>query len=745
MSISESPMRRRVREAAKVLNLKSNRSSLAQNVKSLTEKVLGNWNAVSVNSTGGGAFGLESLGIGIPERNKAFDAARDADPTTLMAGLKELKMSDRHIEQIAESCMTLFDTQYDAPSLLRDGHTASGNTAPMSMVVGRTSAGQLSGFNANAGMEAFGDDINRLSTDDRMTMDLMIMRPWDNIMDKALARVNDSSPVVTIRVPSPEAWDWASTQKAGSTSSDRNGGTNTYKLRDLYRNPTPVNSAPKKIVALTANDSNSVLWNNTTNYYKTAKDVELLDLSRDASRFTYDKVDRTDLVADGGVLDGVIVSITDPNSGSPVTESFLLNTRAFDLAFFVISPSVKVSGQRQVMMDATLPINATTRQWNDSASTIAAKFTDAKVRVRIQINASLNIQTGRLNASGTVDLKLVQLAAGTAISNTTTTYFGTLVPALTAYSTDLAFDEENQRKANLAVWVQYYEQQFVVPRGRIYFTEYSLAQDVDENAVAATSSIVALGNGRRGLAIVVNALNDISSGLSYAAANPEVVSANTMDEQSFAAALVKPTVVTTTLDFGTEELNTMNESTRLSEIHGRFRARFLSMITTLMAKSLMLNQYKGGEVPVIKAWCHSTIADLVIDILDYHPDLQDRSTTATGADYSLTLPNGYRLDVIKSNLDCLQQRIYAVPVIESDMASILSAASIRDCGTVTTNYTPTNGGSVVRRIATTSREIVMMSNKVGVCLIVQGLATQLGTSGYATVPLNADYSESLAI
>jgi len=745
MTYPNTALRERIREAAKELGIQAPRQSLAARVKDLTVDVLKGWNAVTAPK-GAGALGLESFGSEAPVRNPSFDALRDADPRKLMKGLNDMGMAPRHMEQVTESIMGLYDnSSYNTTDILRGGSFNSDSHQPLSRVVGRTSASILSQQDSGLGLEAFGDDINRLATDDRLTMSLIIMRPWDNIMDKALARVSESSPVVTVRVPSPEAWDWATTQQANSTAESRSGSSNTYRLRNLYRNPTPVNSAPKKIVALTANDSGSVLWNSTTQFYKTAKDVSLLDLARDSSRFTYDRVDRTDLIADGGILDNVIVELSGTVSSATVTEQFLINTRPFDMAYFVVTPSNKTSGARQVILEAVVPFSSATTKYNGGASTLAAQLTDAKIKLRVRITASLDIKTGLLYASGTAALTLVQLAAGTVISAGTNTFFGTLTAAVVAYSTDLAYDEENQRKANLAVWVNYSEQQFVVPRSRIYFTEYALTQDVDENAIAATSSIVALGNGRRGLDIVVNALNDTASGLAFANANPEIASWNTTDEQSFAGSLVKPTVVTTTMDFATEELNTMNESTRLSEIHGRFRARFLSMVTQLFAKSLMLNQYKAGETPVIKAWCHSTIADLVIGILDYHPDLKDKESLATGADYSMVLPNGYRLDVIKTNLDCMQQRIYAIPVIESDPASIISGASIRDCGTVTTNYTPTNGGAVTRRVATTTREIVFVSNRVGICINLTGLQTQLGTFGYTPVLLNADYTASLTV
>lgn len=744
MSILDNPLRKRVIQAAKEMELKSGRQALGSRVHDLTTKVIGNWGALVPSSNG--AFGLESLSEVTVKRNEGFDALVDGDPRELMQGLRELGLSSRHIESVALECLTIFDGGRKATvdSLVRSNYDAQGQVAPMSRVVGRTAAASVLGDNGGVGIEAFGDDINRLSTDDRLTMDLVIMRPWDNIMDKGLARVSESSPVVTIRVPSPEAWDWANTQQANSTAATR--FSNTYKLRDLYRNPTPVNSAAKKIVAIPANDSKSVLFGDAAHlFYKPNVEVSLLDLSRNTAVIGYDQVDRTDLIADGGILDGILVSLTNPNGGTPITEVFKVNTRPLDRAMFVISPNNKASGQRQVILDCILPITSATTQYNGSASTIAAAFTTAKIQASIRITATLDIQRGLMQAGGSVQLALLPLASGAVISGGNTTLFGNLTCALAGYSADLYFDEENQRKANMAVWVNYYELQFVVPRSRIYFTEYALTQDLDNNAVEATSSVVALGNGRRGLDIIVNALNDVADSLTVAAANPEFALVNDLDEQSFAASLVKPTVVTTSIDFDTETINNMNESTKLTEIHGRFRARFLAMCTELMAKSLMLNQYKGGERPVIKAWVHSTIADLVIGITDYHPDLKDAASIAAGADYSMVLPNGYRLDVIKSNFDCLQQRIYAVPVIESDMSSIISAASIRDCGTVTTNYTPTNRGSVTRRVATTTREIVMMSNKVGMCLEIKGLQGQVGNIGYAKLALNTDSSDSLLI
>lgn len=739
MSTNLSPARLKARAAALEAGIKAANLSTAAKIRNASNKFLANLGALTAPAGHHGAFALENLEI-VPVRNQAFTEGVDTNSlSSFMSDLKtEVGLADRHIEQVGVSALEHFEDTGTWTNVLRATPENNGSYIPLSAVVGQRMAASFGRGEDRFAMEAFGEDTSRLASDDRLTLDLIIMRPFDNIIDKGLARVTDSSPIVTIRIPRPEAWDWAKTQESGSTYLSRNGASNTYPLRDLFRNPVPVNSAPKKIIPLEANDTDDVLWGGSNEFYKAGRNVSVLDLARDAARFTYDHVDRSDLVADGGKVDKVIISIKD----GAATEYFLLETSAYGTASFVPSPSSTVSSQRQALVLAQLGLNIYSNEYDGAGSSIAAKLTDAKLDIEVRLNAILNIQTGQLNASGSTVVNPVGIN-GNDISATTRTWINTLVVNVEAYSVDIHHNEENQRKANLAIWCQYNQVQFPIPRSRVYFTEYSLTQDVDENAISATSSIVALGNGRRGLDTIVDALNETALALRWSADNPEIIGANAIDEQSFASSLVKPTVLYAEIDYDNEDVNTMNESTRLVEIHGRFRHRLLAVLTSVMAKSLMLNQYKGGETPVFKAWTHSTIADLVVGITDYNPALNDVAAKASGADWSMTLPNGYRLDVIKSNWDCLQNRMYVVPVIESAADSVLSFGSIRDCGTVTTNYSPTNQGSVVRRIATTTREIVMVSNKVGALLEIRGIRYQVGDVEHDSLTLGANYTEDL--
>lgn len=737
-------MTQRIAEATRNLRSTSSHKSLASKVTKLTSDTLSNWGVFNAPSRTSG-LGLESLQSNDFVRNSSYSSA-DADIDTFVNELDKLGVPSHQIAGVAEECIMTFDGTRKYGDIIRGaGSVSAENYAALSSVVGASSVASYASENFafdSMAQEAFGQDLDRLSTDDRLTMSLVIMRPHDNIMDKGIARVPQASPEVTIRIPAPEVYDWAATQNSSSTVASR-WTTSTYPMRDLYRNPTPINTANKKVTAIRANDSRSVLFDNASlDYYKTGVDVSLLDLSRNSAVVSYATADRTDIIAEGGNVTNLLVTITMTIASTPTTETFLVSTNVFENARFVMSPN-GLAAQRQASFPAAFVITSTTTKYDGNASLIAAALTDAKVQVDVRANGIVSLQTGVLQLSGSVNLTLLQLANGTAIGGTTNTMFGTAVASLSGYSVGLYFDEENQRKANLAVFMQYSQKVFTVPRSRVIFTEYALAQDVDDNALSATSSFLALGNGRRGLDTIVNSINDIAVGQTYAAANPELASLNKVNEQSLASSLVKPFTASTVIDFATTTINTLNESTRLSEMHGYFRARFLVAVSNLLSKSLMSVQYKAGEKPVLKAWVHRSILDLVVGIPDYHPALDDEAKISTGADYSFTLPNGVRVDVIASSFDCLQNRLYAIPVIESDMTSVITAASIRDCGTVTTNYSPTNAGSVTRRIATTTREIVMVSNRVGIAMEIKNFQSQLGTVGSASVALNSDTVSSL--
>lgn len=708
------------------------RTAFASKVSGITASVLNDWHATASSESA-----LESLGSVI-KMNSSFDSAQDASPDILIDKLKnELNMSDRHAVSVAVEVMRLTDGNFKPLNVLDDTAATESMMANAINVVGRDMAAEIMS-ERDFGLEAFGSDMDSLAVDNRLSVTLAIMRPFDNIMDKGFARIQEESAIVTVKIPVPEVYDYSKTVQANSTSQSRNQG-NTTRVRDLLRNPSMVNSAPKKVVAIAANDSNGVLWNNLPAYYTAGKEVQLVDIALDSNTVGFDKADRSDVIAEGGYITAVIIKLTGTAGGAARTEYFSVPTSAWAGSGFVPAPNQARSGERMVLFQLNYPITATTTQYDGSASNIAEVLTDATLQVKLTFTGRVDLSTGELHGNGDVRLSLIKGANVTAIGATTNTMFGTLAGVVQAYSTDLSWDEENQRKANLGIWMNYSTQQFAVPRSRVYLTEYSLSQELDQNAVATTSMVMGVGNGRRGLDILATTLNQVASSNNLAETYPEIATLNRLDDTSMASSQVKPLCLTATVDLSDENVNTMNETTRLSEMSARLQHRLQAMISTLLSKSLMSAQYKGGETPVFKVFTHATIADIILNAPQYVQALETNAATASGADISIMLGKVARLDIIKSSMDCLQSRLIAVPVLESDMESIFTAASIRDCGTVTTNYTPTNGGATVRRMASMSREILLFSNRVGLVLTVTGIEYQLGAYGTVPQSLNTDY------
>jgi hypothetical protein len=714
-------------------------------VRRITTDTLTAWGAVRApDSFERSEYALEDFSKPAPARNMKFDSDQIGDVGTFMDDLKQFGLSDRHVPQVAAACMLQFDKDRSQASILNPT-SRSGDASKVrgyqALLNSQSLVAQIAADEAGAAMEAFGTDTNRLPSDDRVTMSLEILRPSENIFDKGLARVANKSPIVTLQVPAPVVFDWAKTQDANATPAERTG--NDVPYRNLLRNPSFVNTELKRVVPVSANDpGNLYIYNEAAGLYKTGTTVNTVNLSKDSSQYGFANMDRTDILSEGGVVESLIVAL---KAGS-VTEYFKLDVSALSTARFVPNPSSTTPSARQAILPAVLALRAAnTTQWNGAPATIPPQLTGALLKLNINFTSTLSLLTSAATGNGSVEISVVPAVAGGTVTADVQTLVGTMTATVVGYGLKIFRSEENQRLANLSIWMQYYDMQFAVPRGRVFFTDYSLEQNQDENVLSITASVMALGNGRRALDVLVDALSKTATNLTFATEYPDIALFNQIDEQSFASSLVKPTVVTSTIDFAQIAVAVMNESTRTSELHGYFRSRVLEMAAVFYAKSMMFNQYKSGERPVMKLFTHTTLADVLIGITEYHPELKDEAPAATGADYSMILPNGVRLDVIKTNWDCLEERIYMVPVIEADMEGVTSFGHIRDCGSVSVTYQPTHNGAVTNRIASTTREFLMVTNKSGLIVEVQNVAGQLGAFGTAPIALNADDSNNYSV
>jgi len=695
---------------------------IIRRVLNQTAEFLVRQNAVKGNLEVGA---VENLCVeSIPTMNREVSVLSDITVDSVYEFVKNCEVPETRRESVALEVLRILHTGVNHSDVLEQVNENRDHLS-LEALGGRGGAMMLRHDNKVA-MEAFGADIDRLQSDNRLNIVMTVLRSFTSIIDKLLPRLAEEGNTVTIKIPNPEVYDLAVSMNASAAV--RNDPARRQPMVTLYKQPDPVSTKLKQIMPLSANDTATVksLYNNTVSL-ATGVQSNLFDLAMDANVFGYTAIDYTDLVAPGGKITTIYVLATHTAADTTVTtELFSVPVQFFAQAMFVSNPNNMDSGDQQVVMNAPFMIRNNTKTSANATTTMFSAYNDGVVNLAINFTAELNLKTSAIAANGAVSAKIVPLANGGAVGGTTSADFARIAWSVVAYDTEVFYDEENMRKTTTAVRMNYMERQFVIPMGRNFVVDYALNQQSSEEVAAMVNNVMSLGNSDRGLSIVTSRLNDMASAIAFEQANPEMTPLVNSRMNSIAGTLCIPYVVVSTLDYSDSSIEVLRESERLTELHGRLRQRLLTALTILCNQSLYLNNLSPGEKPVFKVLTSQPLGDQLFGIIDYHNELADKVAAANGADYSMELPNGYRIDIVKTNFVDYTNSITVIPVRESDPDHVTSFGTIRDRGTYTAQYTPLNQAGVARRVVANSREIVFATNAIGVQMTVTGLTTQLG-------------------
>jgi hypothetical protein len=588
---------------------------------------------------------------------------------------------------------------------------------------------QLIGADSRMALESFGEYSDKLATDVRLSVALTILRAHRSLIDRILPRVPVEDPVVTIKIPSPEVYNLEASQD--KSAKVRYSNTIRQPLISLYRNPDPVNTTPQQIIPQEVNDTDGVMFSSTA--IGVNKQANMFDLAYDANRIGYSHTDWTDLVADGGSVDYIIVAATKniPASGgtaaSSVTELFKVGTRYLKTARYVMQMNVNDSGERGAKVTAVNILNSTSLEADGVTTTaLFANYSNGvAITLNIDFAASLNIKTSYVNGFGNVTADLVSTVTGTTIPAALTEDFGLYTFSTVGYMPYLFFSEENLRKTNAAVRLNYKEEQFLIPVGRNFITEFSLRDKnaTTEDIVSTTNNVIALGNSARALSIITNTLRAVNDRLQYEAINPEIDWYNSVAQDYAAGTLVNPHVYIGALDLS--KATVFKESERLGDLHMYLATRLTGLLADGHNKSLYTENLDSGEKVVYKLITSQTIAELFLGISNYYNTLDDKAEVGKEADRSFNLPNGIRIDVIKTQFEQFEGLMLLIPVREADPEHITSFGKNLDRGTFTGQFTMTNNNAVTNRVVANSREIVFPTNPVGYIINVIGVEQEL--------------------
>jgi hypothetical protein len=154
-------------------------------------------------------------------------------------------------------------------------------------------------------------------------------------------------------------------------------------------------------------------------------------------------------------------------------------------------------------------------------------------------------------------------------------------------------------------------------------------------------------------------------------------------------------------------------------------SRILALIADGHNKSMYVENFEPGERARYKVITSGVIAEVLFGITQYWNTLDDKVAVAQESNYSLKLPNGTQLDIIKSNFETFSNTMIIVPVRDAKPDDVTSFGVVLDRGTFVGQYTPVSNGTANKRIVANSREILFPTNPLGYLITVTGLDTQL--------------------
>lgn len=571
---------------------------------------------------------------------------------------------------------------------------------------------------AQQAVESFGEYSDRVTSDSRLSVALTVLRAHKSLIDKVFARKAVEDPVVIIKIPSPEYYNLEQSQNSNAAI---RYAAQRQPLVALYRDPTNVNTQPQQIIPLKVNDNGAPAYLYADGILNCNARVNLLDMTLQANTVGFNAVDWTDLVSDGGSVGSVLIQVT--QAGSPnVVEYFQVSTQYHRTAQFVTQTNVTDSGDRQASLRFKTNLTAGSTTSTGGVSAIFATFTNVNVLLDVQFNANLNIKTSYAEGSGgvTPSINTTLSSVPTAVQ----TIYGELTFAVVAWTPYVFFSEENMRKTTGAVRMNYKEQEFIVPVGKNFIVDYSLmGQEVGEDVTNVTSNVISIGNSARSVSIVTNTLTAVNARLQYENANPDIDYYSQVAQDYAAGTLSLPHVGVISLNVSLAAV--MRESERLSDLHSYITSRLTALIADGHNKSMYTENFEAGERARYKVMTSGPIAEILFGINQYWNTLDDKVPVAESSDYSLKLPNGTQLDIIKSNFISFENTMLIVPVRDAKPDDVTSFGVILDRGTFVGQYTPVSNGAANKRIVANSREILFPTNPLGYVITVQGLQTEL--------------------
>lgn len=692
-----------------------------------------------------GGMSMENLGADLI-RSDSAPTASIFDADSLTNDLLSKGIPARLVPALVQECYDYLDSK---GTPVKDVVLAAGTGGTVSLgdVLG---AGGMRGLGEatqqlnGMSQEAWGNDINVRESDERTSFALAINRAATSIEDKLFGRIPVTENTATITWSAPSMYDFAATNQTIATVADADPAIHSYI--DMQSDPRFANPTPKPMVPNPAADVDGVLWTDAAGHavvdsfgsplIKIGTECNLKRLCLVDGKFGYDQTNLTDLISPGGTIKTLRISVSD----GATTEVYDMKTDARRRNGYFPAISQENSGDVTASMPVNFVFNSASTDITGKATTLGAFLYGVSIVKKMTVSSQLSLQFGDLSssASAATPNELIPAVSGAVIADAVVQAAKKLTIKVEAFNPGQSFDESNFRKSNMAIQVNYGQNKVAMPRPINFFTDYSLGQEDDQNIVEMTAGVMNLGNSYRTVSIANGAMSDVATATNFVQTSGVSRSQTALADLSLTHTVVRPIVFTTELDFSKETVNVMDESTRGKQVSGRLINRLIPMIADLVAQSLIGLTYADGEPMVFKVLAHSYLADVLFGMYDYFPqNAAKQEPLATGAQFTITLPNGTRLDVVKVVWKTMENKIALFPTKDGDATALTNFGVIFSRGIASYLFNPTFDGATWRRSVACQRELFVPTTIVALAVRVINLAQQLGGYGYDPIDLTS--------
>jgi len=570
---------------------------------------------------------------------------------------------------------------------------------PMNSEVQFTDPGTLSFFPSSVpDAHAFGSDIDKVSSDLRLTLSVDIMS-FHNRIAHRLMHVK----------PTPDAIIRYRKVKA-VVFNNQDMDAATMELVDLYEDASIVSPTLPKVIPRTANGAPE------EGYIEPGSD-DLFKLSIDASKPGYSSYNRQDTIADGAFIDKVKWEIG-PDAAGRSDMIYTVGKARGKLGFTTNSEA----SMRTLFFETDIIVDKTTE---DASGTAAAAFAgihaDDQLVIKLTLTVRLHLRTGDINTTGSVAAVKVEKKGGGIAQPSSTTALeaiqtGVAFTKISSYAIDARFSEENLRKSSIEIEAIHSELAYNLPTGVNYFySEPLMGKKKDDRAVELLTSIIGIGQDKKVAGEIEQVLNDITSAITV---TDDSYSHNGAGTSYAAGSLVRPFVYTGNIDcndFKTHEISNLPYDVK------QFVMTTIGNVLDRIHATSFFPQQLAGRAPTYKVL---TSGDIISKLFS-QPRMAiagqpDKSTTLEGgSSYRLELPNGAIIELHASTQAEHADKIIGIPYV-SDPNSELNFGANWTFGIAVAHYVKT-GAAVAKRIVANSREAFIPTNPLGFLLSVRNL------------------------